>query len=169
MDYSLTDSDFGKYIPGAFVLGYNELKKWRSIWDIFAASGKEYFVVLYQQTPIKGHWVGVLTSHDKSGNKVIEVYDPYGVKVDHQFKATKLLPSYRYLSALLLKSGVPIHYNHVPVQAYGQGINTCGRHVIHRIINKHIELDRFLQLFFMDAQQKNMSTDELVTYYYHFH
>lgn len=169
MEYSLSDKDFAKYLGKVPILSYDMLGQWNSIWELFRHYGKEYFILLYQKSDVYGHWVAVLTTTDGAGRKIIEVYDPYGVKVDHQFKFARLKPSNRYLSRLLLHSGVPTHYNHGAVQVLSSYINTCGRHVIHRLRNRHIELNMFLTAFHDDAERKGMSLDELVTYYYPYH
>lgn len=140
--HSMTETELRKALNGnTIVLGYDDLAKYRSIDQILRPHGNA--IILYKFGPREGHWVGVLNTIDESGNPVIEVFDPYGTSVDRQFDQKCMLQFPRYLSQLLLKSPIPVHYNHLPFQTKSPTITTCGSHVAARIMNQHLSLQEY--------------------------
>ncbi len=90
--------------------------------------------------------------------------DSYGDKPDEIFKyiPKKIRQKYNftgkpYLSKLLINSPYKIEYNEIQGQKDGEGIATCGRHCIFRILLKDLPLETY------QAIMQMFDGDELVT------
>jgi hypothetical protein len=145
MDYSLSDSDLMKALGGKTkIIPYNELKNYSSI-DQVVAPYNNAIILYLSDGPNSGHWTCLIKHPDR-----IEFFCSYGDIVDSQFryidKKIKLKYNFRgqpYLSKLLRDCGQKVEYNHINLQKDGQGIATCGRWVILRILLNDVTLEKF--------------------------
>lgn len=158
MDYSLADDDIKKALNGKVkIISYRELLRYKTVEGLLRPYG--YVVIHYPDnaSETEGHWTALLYSVDDKGNKVIEFFDPYGCKVDEVFERTGV-KSRPLLTNLLLKARLPVHYNDVPLQVTHPDINTCGRHVILRILNRDMSINKYA------GELKRFPADEIVTF-----
>jgi hypothetical protein len=150
MEKALSTTDILQKLPWVEVLTYDELCKYGSIFDIMNNDNKHAFVLLYMSKRRFGHWTCVFL--DDLG--AIEVFDSYGIErpddelelISKNFREI----SYQdqpYLSDLLHKSGKEIQVNDHQFQSYGEGINTCGRWVILRLMCKCLTIQEFIKEF----------------------
>ena len=101
-------------------------------------------VILYNTKKNYGHWC-CLINH---GNR-FEFFDSYGIKPDYELGQIdeevreELGENEPYLSKLLKLSGKPIEYNAIRLQKYKNGVNTCGKHCVVRIMAKKIPIDEY--------------------------
>lgn len=162
--YSLREGDLREALNyQTTVIPYDSLSRYRSIHDLLGRHGN--CILLYRHGPNTGHWVAVLYSVDNMGQPIIEVFDPYGTRIDRQFESPSMIEMNRYLSRLLLKAGMPIHYNHYNFQRHADNINTCGRHTAYRIMNRDLTLEEYKQLLDNYMFTFNAgSYDELMTH-----
>ena len=159
MNYSLSDSDIRRFLPGIPILTYQELT---SINDIDQILNNPYnaAVILIEVRPKSGHWTLI-----QKRNKMLEWFDSYGVKVDNQLQ--KIDKKFRqvsdqdfpYVSKLMKESPYKLSYNNHRLQIMAHNINTCGRHVICRVILKDMSLNAYNKLM----RSTDLSPDELVT------
>lgn len=147
------------------ILTYKALPQFNNINQILEPY--KNFIMLYMSKPNYGHWCCVLKHPDR-----IEFFDPYGGKntpdeelnmINDEVKGITN-QDYPYLSQLLYNSGYPIEYNDHQFQEHGQGINTCGRHCIVRVLFKDLLLDDYYELMSYLCTKLNMNYDQLVTY-----
>jgi hypothetical protein len=161
--YSLSDRDIkSALLPGTPIVKYADLKHVRHVNQLLNNRGR-YCVILYGiRSDTDGHWTGLLWTKGNDGRPSIEVFDPYGMRVDHEFRFPVHHQYERYLSQLLLKSGYPITYNELPFQTKAKDINTCGRHVISRLYRSHLPL--YIYWEWLDNQKWMWDTlDDVVT------
>jgi hypothetical protein len=132
------------------ILAYDELAGVHDLNELFEPYNA--FILLYQASDSYGHWVALTRRRCKDNGKwVIEFFDPYGYSIDQEIK---MLPkrqgaqSYPRLTELLLTSGYDkCVVQNKRLQERGPGINTCGRWVALRVINKDMPLAKFISLF----------------------
>lgn len=145
---ALTDTDLLDYVDSKIV-EYPTLEYIDDIDDLFLEDSCILFIPNTSRNNI-GHWV-CLIKHDKT----IEYFDSYGREPDPQ---SYLKGSYPFLSNLLYNSNYRLIYNNIKLQ--GKGTNTCGRHVIVRILLKKYPLS----VFYKVLKNFNNNIDDLVTW-----
>lgn len=158
MQESLSEEDIKKAFHGKIkVLAYRELLNYKTVEKLLEPYG--YVVIHYpdNEEESNGHWAALLYSVDDKGKKVIEFFDPYGCQVDEAFQMMGVI-SRPLLSNLLLKTKYPVHYNDVPLQTQHPLINTCGRHVVLRIMNRDMSINRYA------SELLRFNPDEIVTF-----
>jgi hypothetical protein len=118
-----------------------DLSKFDSVKELLAPYG--VCVILYpEKSTDNGHWTVLFYGKDKNKKKVVEFFDPYGIAIDKEFNYIKQQYP-RYLAGMLLGAGLPIHYNDYQLQRRQNGVNTCGKHVLARLFNKHLPIDEY--------------------------
>ena len=146
-DKSLSGEDIMKLVDNkANLITYPELAEYKNIDECLKPHGAA--VILVETKENYGHWICIF----KQNNKVLEYFDPYGLKVD---EALKFIPNnfriknnekFPHLSYLLLNSKYVLTYNHYKLQKFMKDVNTCGRHVAFRLILRNIDLDTYIKL-----------------------
>ena len=139
------------------ILKYSELKNYNTM-DELLPNEKDYKIILTESEINSGHWCCILKY-----NNTIEWFDSYGVKPDGELNfisagMRKILGEDKhYLSKLIktIKSPDKFIYNKKKLQVLKDGINTCGRWSILRLIlfKQGYNLDDFLR--FIDEYCKN--------------
>jgi len=131
----LGDDDIRRYLPNAKIMKYSELARYNNI-DELLPKDKDYAIILYEDSPNKGHWTAILKY-----KPYIEYFDSYGGKPDNPLnwvptaEKIKLGANKKLLSGLLDKYSGEVVYNPTKFQGDGNDINTCGRHCVFRIKN----------------------------------
>lgn len=145
----LTGKDIHEITNGVCLpMRYSDLEQVDNIDDLF--KNHIAIMLLYQtETENLGHWVAVI----KHPNNLIEVFDPYGLKIDEELKYSKfnlrrhqgeIVP---HLTHLLNKTNYKIIYNDVRLQKFLKDVNTCGRWCAWRTKVNDISLKDFQNLF----------------------
>jgi hypothetical protein len=103
---------------------------------------------------------------------VIEYYDSYGKKPEQQREwLTKeqldsLGEGEPYLYNLLKASGYKVFYSTYPYQSDKDNINSCGRWVVARLMNKDLTNKEFYHFVFSDMKKLGLKTpDDWVAIY----
>lgn len=145
----LDDSEIKKYLPDAKIYKYNQLCNFDNI-DELLPGDRDYVIILYEQMHNTGHWICVL----KYGN-TLEYFDSYGNNVDEPLQWITVQQNYElkqydtFIANMFNKTKKErnIIWNPVKYQELQKGINTCGRHVIFRIINmlKGCDIDTYFK------------------------
>jgi hypothetical protein len=147
MNKPLSNADIERHLGSDVqILQYYQLGDYSTVERLLGEAGAA--VILYpgvDKNP-EGHWCGLMYSYNDEGERVIEFFDPYGISVDKELKIVNDKTP-RYLSKLLLTSRWPLVFNDNKFQRYAKNIATCGRHVVNRILNKNMSLERYLQCF----------------------
>ena len=140
LEYMVSDVDFRRFFGedvASKVLKYSDLDNYKSI-DELLPNEKDFVIVLTENKKNEGHWCCLLKY-----NGLLEWFDGYGGKAgkpDGELsfisKAMNIFLDQddRYLTKILKESGRKIIYNKEPYQALQDGVNTCGKWVIARIM-----------------------------------
>ena len=155
MDKSLSTDDITNNIK-CNLIRYSDIKKYNSIDDMLI---NDRCVILYETTKNKGHWTCIYKYKN-----TIYFFDSYGNNHEEQFnfipkninKALK--QDHQRLTELLYKSKYRVEYNETQLQQFKEGINTCGRWVLIRMLYPHISVDDFKKLFL----SKSKKPDEII-------
>jgi translation initiation factor RLI1 len=159
MDYSLSNKDIYHFLGGNVkILTNTDIKKYKSIQELLSPYNQ--VVILYRNSMNYGHWTCLFKN--KYG---INFFDSYGNMPDEILRFVpkhlniQLKQDHQNLIKLLLKSKKPVFYNQYPLQKYSDLINTCGRWVVFRLMNKELNEDEFNKLF----HSSKYSKDEIIT------
>jgi len=159
----ISDSLIKQYLPDTRIVMYNELPKYKNIEELLPTP-KSHFVLMYQDSPSTGHWVGVL----RLGN-TIEMFDSYGNYPDKDLnwvseeKRHNIGIDGKYLSRLFNKTKLKVVYNTEPYQAKGNEVATCGRHVIFRILNSDLDLKKYHKFIKSEIKKVGGNYDVVVS------
>ena len=133
------------------VVEYQDVINARDIDDVF--KGQDAVILFYPNFQsggsVAGHYVSLLR-HPES--HTILFYDPYGLKPDTQKRFAGKQKDELYderentLIRHLLNSGWNVDYNEHVHQSKAQGVATCGRHSLNRILYKDLTNDQYNQL-----------------------
>ncbi len=162
---SLSNHDIYNLLDGKTkVLTYPQLMEYDNINDLLTPY--DSCVILYLTQDSYGHWCAITRSNGK-----ICFFDPYGGKnlPDQELKSipqnfrNKSGQTYPHLTYLLYKSSNPIEYNEHKYQKLDDQNNTCGRHVVCRVLYKDLDSDQYYEMMKDLADKNNMTYDEVVT------
>lgn len=164
----LDDQEIRHYLPNAKIMTYKELAKYNGDISKLLPNNKDFAILLYEASPMNGHWVAVLRNGDK-----IEHSDSYGVKPDTELKwidcgmrqmVGSEVPLLTNMYDKWIQQGGNVVYNPVAYQQQGSKINTCGRHAINRI-NTHMkgyDLENYKKMMNTLRKQSGLTYDEIV-------
>lgn len=165
----LTDGDLERYFgsgKNSEVMKYNELANYRTI-DELLPLPIDFRIVLVEQEKNVGHWVCFLKYKN-----IIESFNSYGKDIDKQkdtfgkIKNTILGQHTDYLTHLVKKSKYNYVINKTPFQSAEEGINTCGRWCILRIIamkDLFMDLEAFKKMIIKGCDDLKVEPDALVS------
>jgi hypothetical protein len=162
---SLSDDEIFNALKGhTRIFLYRDIINAYDIDDLFGPY--DSVVLLYEKEPQVGHWVALLRNND-----VIEFFDSYGMfpesekdYIDQNFikmsgqrqnKLAQLLHDAWYI-------GYRVEYNNYDLQVMKDGVSTCGRHVISRIWNKHLNIDEYNK-FINSFRNEGLNPDDVVS------
>ena len=167
---SLTDGDLKRYFgEGAEskILKYSELANYQTIDDLLPKP-RDFRIILVEHQNNQGHWVCIL-KYDKT----VEYFNSYGIRPDAQknllgrVRNAMLGQEEDYLSKLMRASkGYKLIYNKKRLQKMKQGINTCGRWIVLRIIcmkDMMMDLKMFLKMIKETREATGLASDALVS------
>lgn len=161
--YSLSDADIKSYLPDAKIILYSDLINYISIEQLLPFNG-DYLILLYQDSKHTGHWTCILRYKN-----TFEFFDPYGKYPDTQLKwvdneiREELGIIDKFITNLFSNTNLKVVYNTAPYQRNGDEINTCGRHVIYRLINKNLSLKDYHKLIKKETKDNDCNYDCVVS------
>jgi hypothetical protein len=162
----MNDFDIHHYLPDTKIYKYSDLESVESIENLLPKS-KDAFVLLIESTPDSGHWVGVLRY-----NNTIEYFDSYGKPPSEPLEwlspnqNKKLNQDYPYLNHLFNMTPLKVVYNDKNYQKHSQKVNTCGAHVVFRILQlleNNLNLSKYNKLMKRAKQESKLSYDQIVS------
>lgn len=142
LNQSLTDADLRGYLGedvDKHIIKYSELNNYRTI-DELLPYNRSYKIILIETEYNKGHWVCIMRYKDKHGEDTIEFFNSYGNKPLSELSFVKSCVNFLLgqnsdlLKRLLDRTDKRVIYNKKRFQKYSNKINTCGKHVVCRII-----------------------------------
>jgi hypothetical protein len=161
-DYALSGEDLQKLVGKIRFIKYPDIDQ-ETIQSLFRLR-KEVVVLFLTTDSTTGHWICVL----EHPNKVIEVFDSYGLAPDghremiSKEKLTELDQHAPQFKDLLSEDpSYTLIHNTKPFQK--KGTATCGRHVAVRILHKNMDLDSYVKFIEEKCRETNQTPDELVT------
>lgn len=150
------------------IIKYNQLKNYKSI-DHLLPKINDYKIILIESQENSGHWILILKYKNKEKKTIIEYYNSYGMKPEADLNyigntMNKLLGNNKDdLNNLLdnaISKGYEVIYNKKRFQSSNKKVNTCGRHVINRIImNKKFKMDLYEYIDFIEELKKRYDTE----------
>lgn len=147
IDYSLSDGDIQKLLPGVKIIAYPDLANYSRIEDALDDQGR--VVILFEtESKTVGHWIALHATPDGG----IEFFDSYGLRPDSQkrwlskSKLVELNEDEPLLMDLLRDSearGKPVTFNATHFQSDRDNVQTCGRHCVVRLMSKGSSLPNY--------------------------
>ena len=164
MSYALTDEDMRTVLGRDVSLHeYPELST-LSVDTMFDSQGR--CVLLELTKPSSGHWVCMLKTPGK-----LEYFSSYGDPPTGKKSEMDTWLTYQQRTALqendgnmqrildeAKAKGFSLAYNNVDLQSKRSGVETCGRHVCCRLLNRHLNLTDYLDMI----QASGKTPDEYV-------
>ena len=165
---NISDADIRRYFPDANqnIITYKDIGKYKDINQLLPHH-KSYKIILIEDDHNHGHWVCIMRYLHPTNGDTIEEFDSYGSgALENEFKfipyqiRAMLGETKPYLKELLRKAkkgGSRVVYNRDRLQADHDGINTCGRWTILRILmmkEMNYDLDEFCR--FMDEASEDL-------------
>lgn len=138
----LTNHDIYRILPQARgkLIEYSQLNDVVDLSDILLKKDGDFVIVLIEYEQDSGHWIAVLRHEG-----VLELFNPLGLphtKRDfisddslnkHLGQASMSLK--RLLDRESMQQDFEVRFNNIPYQGKSTDIQTCGRHVLLRIIS----------------------------------
>lgn len=164
INYSVSNFDIEKYFGDGHIIKYSDLSKFDNIDSVF--NGNSFVIILIESKPSSGHWCCLLRYKN-----TVEIFDPYAGTIDNELKyiskamREKLGEDEPVLTKLLKNSKHKVVVNKYDFQSENDGINTCGRHCILRIlmfICGGMELQEYIKWFKNSAKKLKISNDNFV-------
>ena len=167
----ITDGDLTRYFGKRDfknILKYSDLANYNSMQQLLPRN-KSWKIILIENEHNSGHWTLLLRY-----NNTIEWFNSYGTFpsaeldfISPQQKAM-LNQDIKHLNILLTQALPKFHiiYNKRKLQELKDGVNTCGKWIILRIIMMekfNMDLNQFIQFIDKLKKQFKLSSDELVT------
>jgi hypothetical protein len=135
----ISSDDFSRFLDDASsdkILKYSELSKYNTMYELLP-NARDYKIVLIESQFNSGHWCCIMRY-----NNIFEWFDSYGVRPDGELNFVsagmrKMLGEDKLYLTKLIKS---IHapdkfiYNKKKLQVLKDGVNTCGRWCIARLM-----------------------------------
>jgi hypothetical protein len=166
---NITDGDIRRYFGDGVegqILKYSDLANYNTI-DELLPKPRDFRIILIEDSVNKGHWCCIL-KYDNT----IEWFNPYGIRPDAQ---KNLLGKVRnimlgqerdYMTELMEKSkGYKLIYNKKKLQKLKEGINTCGRWIILRVIcmkDMLMDLKDFIKMVSDTKKKSGLPNDAMV-------
>ena len=164
VNYAISNVDIAMYLDNPNIVKYSDLVNFDSIDSLF--DGYSYVILLIESGRNKGHWVSLLRY-----NNCIEQFDSYGSTIDNELKyiseknKEKLGETDHFLTNLLKKSKYEIIVNEHKFQSESEGIDTCGKFVLLRILMflcADLRLPEFVEFVKKGAKKLKVNNDGFV-------
>lgn len=167
----ITDGDLTRYFGKKDyknIIKYSELQTYSTIQKLLPRN-KSWKIILIESEFNSGHWVLLMRY-----NTTIEFFNSYGTFPSDELdyiaddQNEMLNQDVKYLNILLTNalSSFKVIYNKRKLQKLKDGVNTCGKWTILRIMmleNFNMDLQKFLQFVDKLCKEYTLTPDEMVT------
>jgi hypothetical protein len=161
-----SNEDIERNLGQNCIIKYSELADYNTINDLLP-NDNDFKIILIESKMNTGHWCTVMKYKN-----IIEYFNSYGTVMGYDFKfiskfAMRMLgQSENLLTKLLLtkNKGQKIYYNKKKLQQNNDGVNTCGRHVVARVLAMKCgyELDEYIAKVEEKVEETKKPIDILV-------
>lgn len=169
--YPLSNKDIQNLVPGANIVLYPDLHRYRSLDDVIGVNGSAF--LLFESKPNYGHWClihrGPYGNNTNWSSDMIEFFNPYSgypddclALINKKF-ARESHQDKTYLSELMIRSPYRLSFNQYPFQKHSSDIKTCGRHCVSRLYMKNMSLDEYYSWMKRMEREYNVDADAIVT------
>lgn len=135
------------------IVMYDSLSDNTTLEDMLGPHKKFALLTMFEGTKI-GHWTGGLITP----NGTFEHFDSYGKRPD--FELSDMGDSSHTYSNIIKRSSIPVKiFNTVDFQEESHSVNTCGRHVIIRLLFSSLNNKQYVMLM----RNSCFNADQLVT------
>lgn len=154
----LSDSDLKNVINYVPITKFNKLQYLRSIDEVL--NNNIGIILILTEDENTGHWIGIIKQND-----IIEIFDPYGSHPKDYLRTLRIPPEYNLngdtniLIRLIKNSGYRPVINKTRFQVLNDNIDTCGKHVLLRLLLSHLSLKDYTKLI----KSVDVSPDDLVS------
>lgn len=143
--YALSEKDIKSALNNKVkIVSLSEVKKMKHINELLGPY--KACVFLYETKDNYGHWCCIFEVNES----LVEFFDPYGMMIDNELKYIpksylhKKQLNHTFVGKLLYESHYQnIEWNNYPLQELKKDMNTCGRHVVVRLLNRNLTLDEY--------------------------
>lgn len=147
--FDLSGADIHRITDGKCnIIQYSDLERVNNLEEILSPHGA--VMILYTTKKNFGHWVCLFKINN---NKLLEFFDPYGLKIDEELQITNDLHLRDHngiitphLSALVNSGGYRVLSNTYQIQEFLEHTNTCGRHTGMRVRFRDTPLKKYIKL-----------------------
>lgn len=161
------DDDIRFYFPSAKIIKYADLARYPTF-EKLLPKDKDFSFLLLENSPNKGHWLGLLKYNDTA-----EVFDSYGGKPDSWLswnskdENQELGQDSKELTRLLKTFKGKVVYNPIKYQGEGNDINTCGRHCTLRVkkMREGKNLDQYYTWLKSQKEGSGKDYDDIVSFF----
>lgn len=163
--YSLTNTDIDSIFTGSnHIIKYSSLINYNNIDDVFG--NNDFIILIIEEKLNSGHWTCLLRY-----DNTVEMFDSYGGTIDNELQyishnqRSLLGESSHLLTKLLNQSYYDIVFPKYRFQKLQNGVNTCGRHVLCRLIlflGEGFNLNQYTKWFKTTVKKLKLSNDEYV-------
>jgi hypothetical protein len=155
--YTLSDTDIKSLLGGdAKITTYPDLANVSDINQLFDRKGRA-IIFFPQDGPNVGHWCAMIRD-----GRQIEFFDSYGQYPDTQKpdaqEQRELRMDRPLLTRLLENSGCRVIYNKVALQKSKDDVQTCGRHVVVRLMYSKYPIGKYRSMI----KSSGLSPDQFV-------
>lgn len=158
MKHLISSEEIEKIFPNIPILKTSDLTR-ESLDNPYNA-----VVILYESRENFGHWTALIKTFDSEDfengklTECLEFFDSYGFKPDEQMKFIKNSKFFNLnVSKTMLKSKERLTFNEHKFQKLKKDINTCGRHVITRIMLNFLPLSEYKKILNTDEKVLKLS------------
>lgn len=146
--FDLSGADIHRITDGKCnIIQYEDLERVNNLDEVLRPHGA--VMILYTTRKNFGHWVCLF----EKGNKNLEFFDPYGLKMDEELNITNDLHLREHkgiitphLTALINSGGYNVSSNTTQLQEFIEHINTCGRWTALRVRFRDVSLKKFINM-----------------------
>ena len=175
LSYMVSNDDFSRWFPNVQnkILKFSQLDDYKTIYDLLPDTPRDFRIVLTENQRNQGHWCCILKYPDKKGNSIFEFFDPYGVKPPNELNfvpkiMNKMLGQDKHDFTHLIptvRKPDKFFYNRFKFQKLVEGVNTCGRHTIARLLASQFgyDLQEFIDLVKEKSKETGKPIDVLIT------
>jgi hypothetical protein len=175
LSYMISNDDFTRWFSPTVqskILKFSQLDDYKTIYDLLPDKPRDFRIVLTESARNSGHWCCILKYPDKKGNNIFEWFDPYGIKPPRELNyvskiVNKVLnqdkKDFTHLIPTVKKPD-KFFFNKFKFQRLVNGVNTCGRHTIARILASQFgyDLDDYIALVKEKSKETGMPIDILI-------
>ena len=163
MSYSLSGEDITNIFDGKIkILLFSDIRLYKNLDELLKPYDR--VIILFERKKNVGHWTCLFRN-----SKGVFFFDPYGIKPENQLRFSsgmnKLLNQQKDTLNRLF-DGHLIKYNDKPFQKWENGINTCGRWVVARLLLPNMTNHEFFDFINARTNERDKYITDLTNIFF---